>query len=291
MTAENKTRASLGRLFAQTFQSLKGGWLSPSSSASSSGDGSSDPEAAFAGGLRRAKQRHVFSGAACLIAVGDIHGRADLLERLFHKIDRMTEETRATEIYLGDYVDRGADSRRVIALLLDRRQSGKALVLLRGNHETMFLRALEDDASLLAWLNYGGLATLTSYGVNAENAFRDPASVRAALNDAMPQQHKDFLQNLPLFYRDGEFLFVHAGIRPNVPLDHQTETDLTTIREPFLSSSEDFGFVVVHGHTPGEYPVLRDNRIGLDTGAFHTSRLTAIKLGPTGLDLITALPN
>lgn len=243
--------------------------------------------ASFERADRRAQERHGASGARPLIAVGDIHGRADLLTLMFDRIDALDLEESPVEIYLGDYVDRGPDSAHVIELLIARGRAGRDLVCLLGNHETMFLRALEDDGAFKAWLRHGGLATALSYGVSPAT---NPARFREALVAAVPPAHKAFLRALRPSWRAGDYVFVHAGIRPGVALERQSETDLTTIREPFLSAQHDFGFTVVHGHTPEPRPAFRDHRIGLDTGAFNTSRLSALVLSQTGLALLTVTP-
>jgi serine/threonine protein phosphatase 1 len=216
-------------------------------------------------------------------AIGDIHGRADLLGELYDRIaadaGAAPAGRRRVVVHIGDYVDRGPDSRRVIEMCLEEPLEGVSPVYLKGNHEQMMLDVLErrDDGRL--WVYNGGDATIQSYGMGLDMTL-GPA-LHAALGTAVPESHRAFLDSLQLSARFGDYLFVHAGIRPGRPVDAQAEEDLIWIREPFLSSDEDFGCVVVHGHTIARAPVLRANRIGIDTGAFATDVLTALVLDGT----------
>jgi serine/threonine protein phosphatase 1 len=151
-------------------------------------------------------------------------------------------------------------------------------VALRGNHEEMLLRFLDDPAVGEDWLQWGGLETLHSYGVDVERLqrTRDYAAAAAALGERLPDPHRALLGRLALQYRDGPYFFCHAGVRPGVPLDAQRADDLLWIREPFLSSGADLGAIVVHGHTPVMEPEIRANRINVDTGAYLTGRLTCV---------------
>jgi len=222
-----------------------------------------------------------------IYAVGDIHGRSDLLAPLLRGIRahcRRTPVDQAITVFLGDYIDRGPNSRAVLDLLLQWRRDNKA-VFLRGNHETFVQRFLADSRSLDAWRQCGGLETLVSYGLKPSiNADRhEQLRLAGELADALPKQHVDFLESLDLSFSCGDFLFVHAGIRPGVPINEQTEDDLLWIRDDFLAYEQPFERFVVHGHTPVRAPDLRSNRINIDTGAFATGRLTCIVIEGRGI--------
>ncbi len=214
-------------------------------------------------------------------AVGDIHGRAALLR----EIDRRIQDdagaapgTRKVVVYLGDYVDRGERSREVIDWLIDRPIPGFERIHLLGNHEDSMLRFLTDAQIGPAWLAYGGGATLRSYGIEPPAGDRDLARAQRELRDRLPPRHLTFLRELSLSHVEGDFYFVHAGIKPGVPLDGQAVEDLLWIRDEFLLSRADFGKIVVHGHTITDAPEVRQNRIGIDTGAFASGKLTCLVL-------------
>ena len=216
-----------------------------------------------------------------IYAIGDIHGRADLLEEVLFKIDvdrtSRPSASRVCTVFLGDYIDRGPASREVLDLLLGHERTNET-VFLRGNHETFVPRFLGDPAVLDEWRLCGGLETLLSYGLKP--SIRPDADEQIALAQELakciPKVHLEFLESLDLFFGCGGFLFVHAGIRPGVPIRQQKEEDLLWIREEFLSFEQPFESFVVHGHTPVPLPDLRSNRINIDTGAFATGRLTCI---------------
>ncbi|HWD58315.1 MAG TPA: metallophosphoesterase family protein [Stellaceae bacterium] len=218
----------------------------------------------------------------CLYVIGDIHGRADLLDRAIEQIRRDVEThpgRDALTVTLGDYVDRGPDSRGV----LDRLASNPfptEFIALKGNHEDLMEAFLEDPSIADHWRHLGGLETLHSYGVAVGPLMRGQNYEEAAeaLRAALPQSHRDFLASLSLSQVVGRYFFCHAGVRPGVALERQREEDLLWIREPFLDSRADFGKIVVHGHTPAEAPEVLPNRINLDTGAFMTGRLTCAAL-------------
>jgi serine/threonine protein phosphatase 1 len=217
-----------------------------------------------------------------LYAIGDLHGRADLLAKLMALIvaDLQPAPARgALMILLGDYVDRGPDSRGVLELLA---QGGlpTPIVALRGNHETMLLDFLAEPDTAANWRRFGGLETLHSYGldignVQAGRGYREAAEKFAS---ALPAAHLDFLKSTLPCFSAGDYYFCHAGIRPDLPLAAQKEEDLLWMREPFLSSRADFGKLVVHGHTPVAAPDIRRNRINIDTGAYLSGRLTCLVL-------------
>ncbi|HEX2136437.1 MAG TPA: metallophosphoesterase family protein [Microvirga sp.] len=218
-----------------------------------------------------------------IYAIGDVHGRLDLLDALLARIDddlRASPVDRPIEVLVGDYIDRGPDSRGVVARLVERRRK-RELVCLMGNHESFLLAFLRDPAVLRQWLPNGGLATLESYGVQVRSPTGLPIQAKLIAEEfrsKLPPEHEDFLSNLPHAFSCGDYLFVHAGIRPNVPLDRQSPDDLLWIREEFLLSTAVFEKIVVHGHTPVARPEIRPNRIAIDTGAYFTGRLTCLVL-------------
>ncbi len=218
-------------------------------------------------------------------AIGDIHGRDDLLSGLHDTILRdlaeKAEGRRAVVIYLGDYIDRGPDSRAVIDRLLHQPLPGVEQVFLKGNHEDAMLRFLEGRTGSDNWLRLGGGATARSYGVSlrgADNQGVDPEAARDALAEALSGPHLGFLQGLALSHEVGDYLFVHAGIRPGLPLDEQNPADLLWIRSEFLRSRRRHGKIVVHGHASGHDVVVKRNRICVDTMAYATDRLTCVVL-------------
>jgi serine/threonine protein phosphatase 1 len=215
-------------------------------------------------------------------AVGDIHGCAHLLDKLFARIDddlKARPAADAVQVFLGDYIDRGPASRQVIDSLIARRR-GHNVILLKGNHEDLALRFLSDPITLSQWKTIGGLNTILSYGVTPPRR-DDPQlqhAVATAFGRSMPDSHHLFLQGLALSFACGDFFFAHAGVRPGIPLRAQSQHDLLWIREDFLLHEEDFGKVIVHGHTPARDPDVRPNRINIDTGAYATGRLTCLVL-------------
>jgi serine/threonine protein phosphatase 1 len=222
-------------------------------------------------------------------AVGDIHGRADLLADLFNRIDADRANSppiRAIEIYLGDLIDRGPASRTVIDLLTER-QERRQIVCLKGNHEELALRFLADPSLFGTWARLGGRETLMSYGLTPRvRNFDEEAALARAFGSALPPGHRVFLTGLPVFYTSGDFLFVHAGIKPGVALDRQREIDLLWIRDEFLDWDAPFEKMVVHGHTPVLEPEFRSNRINIDTGAYATGKLTCLRIEGADLCLI-----
>jgi serine/threonine protein phosphatase 1 len=218
-----------------------------------------------------------------MYAVGDIHGRLDLLDRLLHDIaadDARRGAARTEIIFLGDLVDRGPDSAGVVERLLEFGRSGPPSRFLMGNHEEVFLRVLTGDTKAMRFfLRIGGRATVMSYGFDAaEYAALDFDALTARLIERVPAAHVAFLSSFEEMIEIGDYLFVHAGIRPGVDLAAQRASDLRWIREDFLDCRDDHGKLVVHGHSITDEVDLKPNRIGIDTGAFDSGRLTAIGL-------------
>jgi serine/threonine protein phosphatase 1 len=222
-----------------------------------------------------------------IYAIGDVHGRVDLLAEMHRLIDADHAARPPAEgaiVYLGDLVDRGPASAEVIELLLGRPLPDLEAVYLLGNHEDSLLRFLDDISVGPAWLFYGGVETLESYGIAGAGGIWDDPTLRrlqAELRARLPRPHRDFLARLRLAHVEGDYLFVHAGIRPGLPLEAQQRDDLLWIRDEFLQSRADHGRVVVHGHTISQAPEMRRNRIGIDTGACFTGRLTCLGLEGT----------
>lgn len=225
-----------------------------------------------------------------IYAVGDIHGRLDLLNALLSLIEsdmKLRPAARSVAIFLGDYIDRGPSSREVIDRLIEYRTKQECLFL-RGNHESIAVNCLSDRSMMDQWLRLGGRETLLSYSIPAVllTNGKQAAELQLAFHDAVPQTHFRFFAGLQNSSTFGDFFFVHAGVRPNVDLSQQKESDLLWIRNEFLSSSSDFGKIVVHGHTPTAEVEVKANRINIDTGAFATGRLTCLVIEGEALSVI-----
>lgn len=241
----------------------------------------------FFGLGRRKRASAAVPEGSRVYAIGDIHGRVDLLRGLHEAVLRDAaahDDRRRVVVYLGDYVDRGMQTREVIDCLLDAPLPGFEAIHLKGNHEACMLDFLDDAIRGAGWLEIGGNATLFSYGVKPDDSLALPArladaSARLARN--LPDRHRAFFESLALHHEEGDFLFVHAGLRPRVPLAEQREADLLWIRDDFLRSTVDHGKVVVHGHSVSWEPDMRKNRICVDTGAFASGVLTALVLHGT----------
>jgi serine/threonine protein phosphatase 1 len=212
-----------------------------------------------------------------IYAIGDVHGRDDLLSRLHGQIAadwHAAPAARAAIVHLGDFIDRGPDSAAVLERVAGPPPiPGAAAITLRGNHEAMMLEAVGPGATqqdLALWLMNGGLATQRCY----------PQGV--------PERHLALIREMRLTWEAGDYLFVHAGIDPRQPLDAQTEASMLWIREPFLSWPGTLPKVVVHGHTPSQLPQIRANRIGIDTGAVAGGPLTCLVLQDAGLRFLSA---
>lgn len=216
-----------------------------------------------------------------IYAIGDVHGRLDLLTDLERMIVRDADGRDAHRrliVYLGDYVDRGYETRGVLDHLLDEGPAGFERVFIKGNHEAFLLRFLEDSSVARQWFSNGGIETLMSYGVESSMDANQASRVQSEFRHAFPDAHRDFLAAMPVLHREGGYAFVHAGVRPGVALDEQDPDDLLWIRGEFLDDPSDHGVVVVHGHTVVDHPVDRPNRIGVDTGAYATGHLTCVVL-------------
>jgi serine/threonine protein phosphatase 1 len=216
-----------------------------------------------------------------LYAVGDIHGRLDLLDQLLSRIEediRARPVNTAALVFLGDLIDRGPESAGVIERLRTLADFPAKRLFLQGNHEEILLRVLEGEQGLAYdWLSFGGDACAQSYGVSPTSLqAMDEARIALVLSQAIPPEHVSFLKGFGDTFRFGDYLLVHAGIRPGVAIEAQQPHDLRWIRQPFLSDGHDHGCMVIHGHTITDAVDRRSNRIGIDTGAYRTGVLTAV---------------
>lgn len=219
--------------------------------------------------------------------VGDIHGQDDLFDSLSGLISAdlgAAGDARRQLVLLGDYIDRGVGSRAVVERVIGLRQTLEAdrieVVALKGNHEALLLRFLDDPSSGPSWMAVGGFETLLSYGVKAPSTSDEPGWIEAseALAAALPPAHLEFFRGLRLSHIEGDYFFVHAGVRPGVALQDQSEQDMLWIREAFLRDERPFDRLIIHGHTPGEDVYADDRRICLDTGSYATGVLSALRL-------------
>jgi len=226
------------------------------------------------------------TGERLVYAVGDVHGRLDLLDPLIRRIADDVLQLRPSErpmlVFVGDYVDRGLESKGVIDRLIGlRAEAAFEVRTLKGNHEEAMINFLSDAGAGAEWVEYGGGQTLVSYGVNPPKQ-RDNAAewerAREEFGQRMPPSHLAFLSGLELIMVVGDYAFVHAGLRPGLSIQDQDEHDLMWIRDVFLNERRPFEKVVVHGHTPEEAPFVGERRIGIDTGAYATGVLTAVRL-------------
>ncbi|MGX5667727.1 metallophosphoesterase family protein [Rhizobium daejeonense] len=236
-----------------------------------------------------ARRRRIDLGDALppytLYAVGDVHGCLDELLAVETRIrdDIVSNETPGLIVYLGDYVDRGPQSAGVLNLLSGPNNDKRMRRLpLCGNHDAIFAAFVRDPANHMEWIDHGGRQTMLSYGIDIDELFtrvrRRPEEVARVLQQAVPSRHLSLIDVLPISLRVGPFLFVHAGIRPGVTLQDQTDEDMLWIREPFLSTGPQLPFTVVHGHSPFSEPDFGRSRIGLDTGAYVSGKLSVLKI-------------
>ncbi|AZO10044.1 serine/threonine protein phosphatase [Mesorhizobium sp. M3A.F.Ca.ET.174.01.1.1] len=216
-------------------------------------------------------------------AIGDVHGCYNELLALEQKIllDALQFRGRKIIIMLGDYIDRGPDSRRVIEHLIAPSPKGFLRVCLAGNHEVAMLNYLDGLLSREPWLRVGGRETLFSYGIDPDRLaelYGSSDDVDARIREVIPASHVGFMRTLPVMVSSERFVFVHAGIRPGIALETQDEADLLNIRSEFLSAANRLDHWVVHGHTIEDAPHPDGRRLGIDTGAFRTGRLTAVRI-------------
>lgn len=218
-----------------------------------------------------------------IYAIGDIHGRYDLLRRLLDRIGEHAQALPPTEslhlVFLGDLVDRGPQSAQVVEFLYDLEQRTDQVIVLMGNHEEAMIQAVDGDSTVLQrWLRVGGAETLESYGLRLPTPADDLRQYTRYLQASLPGAQMRWLRNLPLTAQSGDYFFCHAGIRPGVPLARQARADLLWIRDDFVDDPAEHGAVIVHGHTIERSVTMRPNRIGIDTGAYCHGVLTALYL-------------
>lgn len=218
-----------------------------------------------------------------IYAIGDVHGRFDLLVPLLQRIkvdDQARPPAETHVIMLGDLVDRGPHSAHVLEYLRAHRDGFATFHFIMGNHEEAMLACLQHGAvpEEIGWLTFGGRETMLSYGAPASIFASQGLELGKAMRASIPRIHLDFLESFTDSIQMGDYLFVHAGIRPGVAIDRQSPVDMHWIREPFLEDDRNHGVVVVHGHSICEEPEVRYNRIGIDTGAYRTGLLTALGL-------------
>jgi len=225
-----------------------------------------------------------------IYAVPDIHGTDTALVDVLARIDAdraVHPSARAVQIFLGDYVDRGLASRQVLDRLIER-ASTHEILMLKGNHETLF-RDFPTNPSLLAnWGKFGGLQTLISYGLkpSLNPGTEEQRELAREFERAVPPAHFQLIDQMPSSFSCGDFFFVHAGVRPGIPLGEQKDEDLLWIRQDFLLYEGDFEKFVIHGHTPVKEPEIRSNRINLDTGAYATGKLTCLAIEGDRIEFI-----
>ncbi|WP_235955231.1 metallophosphoesterase family protein [Sphingobium psychrophilum] len=227
-----------------------------------------------------------------IYAVGDVHGRFDLLQKL---IERIGEHNGALPpakslhmLFLGDLIDRGPQSAQVLKFLHDLQRKTSRILVLQGNHEEALLQSIDGNLEVLeGWLRFGGAQTLESFGLASPGAGDDLRLYLREVRSAIPALYIEWIRRLPLTARSGDYFFCHAGVRPGVALRRQTREDLLWIRDDFLADPRHHGAVIVHGHSIETDVQLRDNRIGIDTGAYRTGILTAIYLEDDKQELIS----
>lgn len=228
-----------------------------------------------------------------IYAIGDLHGRFDLLKDM---LDRIGEHSAALPqpqalhiVFLGDLIDRGPDSARILEYLYDLQRRSDRVIVLQGNHEEALVRSMEGDLGIMRmWLGFGGRETLRSFGIDPDAAGADLEALLREMRARIPRQWIGWLKSLPLNAQSGDYYFCHAGIKPGVPLRRQTRSSLLWIRDEFLDHTGYHGAVIVHGHSIEPQVALRPNRIGIDTGAYRTGALTALYLEDDRREILTA---
>lgn len=230
-----------------------------------------------------------------IYAIGDIHGRFDLLRQLLDKIEEHSRALPPTRslyvIFIGDLIDRGPQSAQVLAMLYDLQQKTDHVIVLLGNHEDVMLQALDGDMDALrGWLAVGGKQTLKSLGIEPLRRDEDARAHLQRARAAIPREWLAWLRRLPLSVQSGDYYFVHAGIRPGVSLDRQTRTDMLWIREDFLDDERDHGAIIVHGHSIAPETDIRSNRICIDTGAYRSGMLSALYLEGEKREILFTTP-
>lgn len=249
--------------------------------------------------MKRAKKPETLPSTAKntrVYAIGDIHGRLDLFTDMMKAIKKDAKgfEGKTELVLLGDYVDRGPDSAAIIDTIMAGKLPCDTHICLRGNHEEAMVNFADGSAAANGWLNYGGLETLSSYGVDVDSVMEGSGNplgrFRKALKDAVPKRHLQYLSRLPFHHHNGDYMFVHAGVRPKVPIEAQDLSDMLWIREDFLKYKKPFDRFIVHGHTITSEPDIQTNRIGIDTGAYRTGILTCLVLEGTDKRFIVTQP-
>lgn len=240
--------------------------------------------------LRRKQPSSGLPKGIRIYAIGDVHGRADLLEQVFARIDTHIAThpvDRPLQVLVGDYIDRGPNSREVLDLLIGRIRS-RETILLKGNHETCLIEFLRNPSMLQSWSQVGGLETLLSYGItpSLDADAQTQQRLATSLQNVLPKPHLVLLQRLQPSFTCGEFFFVHAGVKPGVSLVEQREADLLWIRDEFLLYEGKFDKIIVHGHTPVRAVDMRPSRINIDTGAYATGRLSCIIIERDEVDIL-----
>ncbi len=220
---------------------------------------------------------------AAVYAMSDIHGCYEQLVEAHHKIEEDAARIEGPKLIalLGDYVDRGPDSDKVLEFLCEPPPPGLQRLALCGNHDAEFINLYRRPSTLRQWFGFAGPETLKSYGIDPKLILQKPSETGQfdrVLHEAVPKHHIDLLESLPVLLQVGRVLFVHAGVRPGIQIDRQKDSDLMWIRQPFLADGPGLPFVVVHGHTPSGRPDIGTQRIGIDTAVSVTGRLTILKM-------------